>query len=240
MVVLSKQAAPCTKLEPGPNQTQILDVSLRVLITFCPIFHFIFFGLCFYYYFLLFLLELCVNDRRRRLGADNLLQFQVQSLTVPLKRKNKNLQKKPTEKEKHKNERCPPICLGFKCHFLTLQPEGNTHLAILAYSPNRNSLRFILWEAAASRRDTKTAFCIDKCILRLCGFFFRSLRRMWKVFFAYSVQGFISRSVLLLCLYSGFNVNASILEDFCNSTKMLKWSTFILMDSLSRRVLTLC
>lgn len=93
---------------------------------------------------------------------------------LSLKKKNKNLQKKPTEKEKHKNERCPPICLGFRCHFLTLQPEGNTHLAILAYSPNRNSLRFILWEAAASRRDTKTAFCIDKCILRLCGFFRKS------------------------------------------------------------------
>lgn len=87
MVVLSKQAAPRTKLEPGPNQTQILDVSLRVLITFCPIFHFIFFSLCFYYYFLLFLLEFCVNDRRRRLGADSLLQFQVQSLDAPLKKK---------------------------------------------------------------------------------------------------------------------------------------------------------
>lgn len=86
MVVLSKQAAPRTKLEPGPNQTQILDVSLRVLITFCTIFHFIFFSLCFYYYFLLFLLEFCVNDRRRRLGADNLLQFQVQSLAAPLKK----------------------------------------------------------------------------------------------------------------------------------------------------------
>lgn len=109
MVVLSKQAAPRTKLEPGPNQTQILDVSLRVLITFCPIFHFIFFSLCFYYYFLLFLLEFCVNDRRRRLGADNLLQFQVQSLAAPLK---KRINKRNQQKRKRRSTKTSAVHLS--------------------------------------------------------------------------------------------------------------------------------
>lgn len=109
MVVLSKQAAPRTKLEPGPNQTQILDVSLRVLITFCTIFHFIFFSLCFYYYFLLFLLEFCVNDRRRRFGADNLLQFQVQSLAAPLK---KRINKRNQQQRKRRSTKTSAVHLS--------------------------------------------------------------------------------------------------------------------------------
>lgn len=174
----------------------------------------------------------CVCKRSAALGS----RQSTPVPEVPQCRRSSKKQKKPTEEKEREREReaqkASAVHLsvwGFRCHFLTLQPVGNTHLAGDPCIYPKSKFIKIHSMRRWCRRDTKTAFCIDKCILWsvfFSFFFFFPVvcdgceRSSW-VFFS---SRLLFRDRFFCC--SVYLPDLTLTDPFCNFTKSSKMKHF--------------